>query len=219
MKKQKQETQRKIAMDAATLLPKIPVWLYRLLAIFPATGLFGVDHWAIGSKETGMAKALLNLLTFGSWYFFDIVQSFDSDKVSKDGLEIPFYGEAGIGQGNFGEGMANSFWIRILCMFGGFMIAAFAGAFVFKPNPVGGVAKAISGTAGAIAFGIAVTTIYSYFSSKIPTNLSAVSSLVLKGGANEAAPPTGPTFVELATLGTLASVTIAGFVLQKARSA
>ncbi len=205
-------------MDPSTLFPKIPVWLYRLLAIFPATGFTGVDHWAIGSKETGMAKALINLLTFGSWYFFDIAQSLDSTKVAEEGLEIPFYGEAGIGQGNFGEGMSNTFWIRMLCLFAGASIAIVAGLFVSKPNPTGGIAKAIAGTSGAIALGIAGTTFYSYFTSQIPTNLSGVvSGLVLQGGAAPQS-STGPTLIELATLGTLAAVTIAGFVLHNTRS-
>jgi hypothetical protein len=200
-----------------SLLPsQIPVWLYRLLAIFPATGFVGADHFAIGSKETGMAKALVNLLTFGSWYFFDIAQSLNPDKLVEEGLEIPFYGSAGIGLGHFGEGFSNTFWIRILCLFAGLSIAGVAGMFVTSPNPVGGAAKAIAGTASAIALSIGGYMFYSSFQGVVPSNLTGmVSGLVLRGGGNE---PTGVSFVELATLGTLAAVTIAGFALHNVRT-
>jgi hypothetical protein len=210
-----------------SLLPsQIPVWLYRLLAIFPMTGMIGVDHFALGSKETGMAKALVNLLTFGSWYFFDIAQSFNPEKLEEEGLEIPFYGSAGIGLGHFGEGFSNSFWIRLMCMFAGFMIAGFAGIFTTRPNPVGGAAKAIAGTAGAIAVSIGGYMIYSSFQKAIPTSLtslplgvpnplSGMSGLLMRGGGVE---EPGISLVELFTLGTLAALTLAGFVLHNVRN-
>ncbi len=211
-------------MDTSAFLPKIPVWVYRLLAAFPATGMFGMDHFAIGSKETGMAKALINMLTLGSWYFFDVIQSFDSEKIAEEGLAIPFYGSAGIGQGKFGEGLlggndpSTKFWLNILFIFAGFTIAGISGLFISKPDPTGSIAKAIGGVSGAIAASIAGATVYSQFKSFAPTNMgSLVSGLVLKGGGVEEA-PSGPSFVELLTLGTLATLTVTGFVLNSVRN-
>ena len=213
-------------MEASDFLPKIPVWIYRLLAAFPATGFLGVDHFAIGSKETGMAKGLVNLLTFGSWYWFDIVQSFDTEKVAREGLSIPFYGSAGIGQGKLGEGLLGSndpsvkFWINILVIFAGFSIAGLSGLYITKPNPVGGAAKAIGGVAGAIAISLMGMTIASSFKSVVPSNLSVISSLVLPqiGGAQETKETKGVSFVEILTLGTLAALTITGFALHSVRN-
>lgn len=211
-------------MDTSAFLPKIPVWVYRLLAAFPPTGMVGMDHFAIGSKETGMAKALINMLTLGSWYFFDVIQSFDSEKIAEEGLAIPFYGPAGIGQGKFGEGLlggndpSTKFWLNILFIFAGFTIAAVSGLFMTKPDPTGSIAKAIGGVSGAIATSIAGATVYSQFKSFAPANMgNLVSSLVLKGGAVEEV-PSGPSFVEILTLGTLATLTVTGFVLNSVRN-
>jgi hypothetical protein len=203
-----------------SLLPKIPVWVYRLLAIFPATGMVGIDHFAIGSKETGMAKALINLLTFGSWYFFDIAQSLDSNKLVKEGLGIPFYGQVGIGKEKLGDGVLGSgdssvkFWLNILFIFAGFTVAGIAGFFVFQPNPWGGVAKAVAGTATAIALSIISMTVYSSFAKVAPSNLMGAAAGLMKGGGEEE----GATLPELFTLGTLAVLTITGFVLHSVRN-
>jgi hypothetical protein len=222
VKSQKQETQRKIAMDSSAFLPKIPVWVYRLLAIFPMTGMIGMDHFAIGSKETGMAKGLVNLLTFGSWYFFDIAQSLDATKVVEEGLAIPFYGQVGIGQGNFGEGLLGSkdpsvkFWLNIMFIFVGLSLAGIAGIFTTRPNPIGTTAKVVAGTAGAITLSLIGMTVYSSVGNLAPVNLSGiVSGLVLQGGGAE---PTRASITELITLGTLTAITLAGFVLHSARS-
>lgn len=209
-------------MDTSAFLPKIPVWVYRLLAIFPTTGMLGVDHFAIGSKETGMAKALVNLLTLGSWYFFDIAQSLDAEKVVEEGLGIPFYGAVGIGQGNFGEGLLGSkdpsvkFWLNIMFIFAGLSLTGFAGLFITRPNPIGTTAKAIAGVAGAITFSLISMTVYSSFAKMAPANLTGiVSGLVMKGGGEESK---GISITELLTLGTLTAITLAGFTLHSIRS-
>lgn len=208
-------------MDTSSFLPKIPVWVYRLIAIFPATGMLGVDHFAIGSKETGMAKALVNLFTFGSWYFFDFAQSLNETKLVEEGLDIPFYGQAGIGLGKFGEGLLGGndagvkFWLNVMFIFAGFTLAGLGGLFANQPNPVGGIAKAIAGVAGAIAVSLLGMTVYSSFGNLVPPNLSGVvSGLVLKGGGEQE----GASFTELLTLGTLTAVTLAGFTLHAIRS-
>ena len=84
---------------APSLTLKIPVWLYRLIAIFPVTGMAGIDHYLLGSQQTAFAKFFVNLLTFGSWYVYDILQSLDADKISDMGLDFPFYGGGAVGKG------------------------------------------------------------------------------------------------------------------------
>lgn len=75
---------------AATKDP-IPVWFYRALAYFPVSGLIGFDHYAAGSSRSAFAKLIVNLLTFGSWYFYDIIYSMDDKILENQGLMIPFF--------------------------------------------------------------------------------------------------------------------------------
>ena len=44
---------------------RIPVWIYKWLAIMPYTGFFGFDHWALGRQDTGFLKLFVNLTTLG----------------------------------------------------------------------------------------------------------------------------------------------------------
>jgi len=93
---------------APILQPKIfiPIWLYKWLAVIPFIGFFGIDHWAIDSKFTGIAKLFVNLFTFGSWYAYDAVQVWngvraDMKTVQSEGLDIPFLQGFSIGKGKF----------------------------------------------------------------------------------------------------------------------
>jgi len=65
-------------------------------------GFFGVDHIYLRSFPTAIAKILMNLFTFGLWYFWDIIQIIgDGDRIKKEGLNSPFDWVKGIGRGVF----------------------------------------------------------------------------------------------------------------------
>jgi len=79
------------AKGAAATKDPIPVWFYRALAYFPVSGLIGFDHYVAGSSRSAFAKLIVNLLTFGSWYFYDIIYSMDDKILENQGLMIPFF--------------------------------------------------------------------------------------------------------------------------------
>lgn len=114
-------------MNIPIIKPKIfiPIWLYKWLALMPFIGFFGIDHWALDSKFTGIAKLFVNMLTLGSWYAYDIVQAWngiraDKKSVQSSGLDIPFFEGFNIGKGKFdSEPLANmsnnsQMWLLIL---------------------------------------------------------------------------------------------------------
>jgi hypothetical protein len=82
--------------------------IYMLLAIFPITGLLGIDHLYLHSPGTFILKAILNVCTLGFWYFYDVIQamSFESEGIAAKGLSVPWFGPAGIGAGSFKVGGA-----------------------------------------------------------------------------------------------------------------
>ena len=65
-------------------------------------GFFGLDHFYLRSFGTGMQKFLINIFTFGFWYFWDAIQIiYDGEKVKKEGLTSPLDWIRGIGRGVF----------------------------------------------------------------------------------------------------------------------
>jgi hypothetical protein len=81
---------------------QISYWVYLALAIFPLTGLLGLDHMALRSPMTAVLKFLSIIPLLGFWYFYDIAQLLGERKlVEKNGLAVPFYGPIGLGAGMF----------------------------------------------------------------------------------------------------------------------
>jgi len=153
---------------AAVLDLKIPVWLYRVLAVFPVTGMAGVDHYAVGSTQTAFAKALINLITFGSWYFYDILQSLDAEKIATEGLKFPFYEGGNIGAGRLatsmtGLGKGGESLLNLLFTSAAALLYGIAMLFENKPAPVGTIAKAAKTMFGSAAVCLAGYTAYSAF--------------------------------------------------------
>lgn len=80
--------------------PWYSYWTLIVTTIF--FGLFGGDHFWLRSPTTGFLKLLVNILTFGLWYIYDILQILgEPERVQKHGLSIPIVGHAGIGAGMF----------------------------------------------------------------------------------------------------------------------
>jgi hypothetical protein len=82
--------------------PSLSYMVYTMLAIFPITGFLGMDHMYMRSPGTGLLKAIMNIITLGFWYFYDVVQAVtDQESVSEFGVSMPLYGPSGIGAGSF----------------------------------------------------------------------------------------------------------------------
>lgn len=83
--------------------PWYPYW--SLIVATVIFGFFGGDHLWLRSPLSGLCKLVVNLLTFGLWYFYDIIQVLtEADAVQKYGLSAPLLGPVGIGAGMFRTG-------------------------------------------------------------------------------------------------------------------
>jgi len=96
----------------------IYLWVLQLLACFPLTGFFGLDHLFLRSPLTALAKAFFNIFGLGIWYIYDMIQvTVNRDDVESYGLNVPIFGPMGIGSGMFvktGEAPSEDFvspWI------------------------------------------------------------------------------------------------------------
>lgn len=65
--------------------------LYKIFAMFPLTGFLGIDHLVLRSPFTAILKFLVNVLFFGAWYFYDIIQmTMDQTFVANYGMSTPW---------------------------------------------------------------------------------------------------------------------------------
>jgi len=79
-----------------------PYWSLILVSILG--GLFGLDHWYLRSPVSGVIKLIVNILTLGLWYFYDILQIIgEPEYVKTYGLSAPVWGPLGVGAGMFQE--------------------------------------------------------------------------------------------------------------------
>lgn len=80
--------------------PWYPYWSLAVVTVLG--GFFGLDHFWLRSPTTGFVKLLVNILGFGLWWFYDMIQIFgEKDNVMEHGLTAPFVGPLGIGAGMF----------------------------------------------------------------------------------------------------------------------
>lgn len=133
--------------------------IYRVLAV--VGGLFGLDHFYLRSPTTGIAKILLNLVTFGFWFFYDILQAFtERDSIEKYGISLPWYGPAGIGGGGFVTAEnpkvenASPFWFMLYTI--GLFVLPFGLDYLVAGDIPGAAFKAIS---TMMVFGLIYTVV------------------------------------------------------------
>ena len=198
---------------------KIPLWLYRLLAIFPLSGMIALDHFAIGSRQTAFAKSLINVATFGSWYVFDALQSLNGKRVVEHGLEIPFFGAAEIGKGKIVDGTGLGGGATFLNLL--FTLAAAAlylASTMFKDSPgfLGKVSSVARGISLPATIGIGGFTLHNAFKAPAPGTLPSIGQLakMVGGGGEEVAAGMSMDGVAIGLLLVLAA---SGFTLAWAR--
>lgn len=80
----------------------LPYWVFLVVTALPFTGFIGLDHLLFRSPSTALLKMIVNFLTLGLWYFYDIVQAFsDRDFVKEYGFSKPAFGPAGLAMDYF----------------------------------------------------------------------------------------------------------------------
>lgn len=78
----------------------IPYWSLAVISV--CFGMFGMDHLWLRSPTTAAIKTVGNVLTFGLWYLYDVIQILtEKEKVMTYGLSMPVGGPLGIGAGSF----------------------------------------------------------------------------------------------------------------------
>jgi hypothetical protein len=196
---------------------KVPLWLYRSLAAFPVTGLLGLDHLALGSVETTVAKLLVNLITLGSWYVYDMMYSINGEDVMNVGLKVPFLETVSVKPGGIDleselTDKTKLFLYGLLTLMSGLICGI---AYLFKSNQIANIFMII---AGSTTLAIGGYTAYQTRSLVMKTMLSGLpggallSKIPMMGGGEK---KEGLDFVLLSTLFILS---ITGFALSAIRS-
>lgn len=82
--------------------PNLSWTIYLVFAV--TLGFFGIDHLYMRSPFTALLKFMVNVMTLGFWYFYDIVNAFtEGDLTKKYGVGTPFMQTGGIGAGMFSD--------------------------------------------------------------------------------------------------------------------
>lgn len=87
-------------------------------------GFFGLDHLYLRSPLTFIAKLIINILTFGTWWLYDATQAvFNRDVVRIFGLGVPGLGPKGIAAGVLANDVPDkkhmAFFVYALSLFAG----------------------------------------------------------------------------------------------------
>jgi hypothetical protein len=82
--------------------PNLSWTIYLIFAV--VFGFIGLDHLYMRSPLTALLKCITNFMTFGFWYFYDIVTALtEEDLVKEYGTGTPFVNTGGIGAGMFSD--------------------------------------------------------------------------------------------------------------------
>ena len=206
---------------------KVPLWLWKALAIFPLTGLLGVDYYSTGSTETAVAKFLVNLVTLGAWYFHDALYAFDGNKIMDEGLKFPFLETVSVKPGVVSASApfdtnAKTLLFVLLTGFAA-LIYGIAWLFAGMKGIVGDISKVMKTISGAATGALGTFTGYTAYLQAQSAALAKVAAAIpggtqlaglMKGGAKSEPVLTGDFFA----LGTLFIVAFAGFALSDVRS-
>ena len=205
---------------------------YRLFTV--VGGLVGLDHFALGSMQTGFAKILINFVGLGAWWIFDIIQAFDKEKIEKgfsEGLDIPYYGSAEIGKNMISvvSGVVTPnpnavFYMNILFLIIAVIISGVSASYIGKPAPYGQIASTATTITGLLSSAIVASLFQQFRASILPAGVPTlgvsplgVSPLVvpplLQKGGGEAF-----SYADPFLLGTLGLLSLAGFTLAASRT-
>ena len=65
-------------------------------------GWFGVDYWYLGAPLTGLLKLIVNIFTFGYWWFYDVLNAtFNRPTIELFGPIMPIFGTLGCAGARF----------------------------------------------------------------------------------------------------------------------
>ena len=201
---------------------------YRLFTV--VGGLVGLDHFALGSMQTGFAKILINFVGLGAWWIFDIIQAFDKEKIEKgfsEGLDIPYYGSAEIGKNMISvvSGVVTPnpnavFYMNILFLIIAVIISGVSASYIGKPAPYGQIASTATTITGLLSSAIVASLFQQFRASILPAGVPTlgvptlgVPPPLLQKGGGEAF-----SYADPFLLGTLGLLSLAGFTLAASRT-
>jgi hypothetical protein len=175
--------------------------------------------------QTGFAKILINFVGLGAWWIFDIIQAFDKDKIILDGLDIPYYGSAGIGKGMIHSVVGvvapnpnTIFYMNILFLIIAVTISGVSASYIGKPAPYGQIASTATTITGLLSSAIIASLFQQFRASILPAGLPTLTpgvpavALQQKGGGEAF------SYADPFLLGTLGLLSLAGFTLAASRT-